>query len=129
MARQVVTAKGSSLENGATNFYAVHQDPETMAENVSQAFLGLSINCAKCHNHPLEKWTNDQYYAFANLFSRVKGKGWGGDGRNGDGKRVLYVEPRGELNQPRTRKTATAHTARWRTRRSERHSRPPRASG
>ncbi|MFN0127975.1 MAG: DUF1549 domain-containing protein, partial [Verrucomicrobiales bacterium] len=64
MVAELVTAKGSSVENGATNFYAVHQDPETMAENVSQAFLSLSINCAKCHNHPLEKWTNDQYYAF-----------------------------------------------------------------
>ena len=65
------------LENGATNFYALHQDPETMTENVSQAFLGLSIGCAKCHNHPLEKWTNDQYYAMANLFARVQAKGLG----------------------------------------------------
>ncbi|HIG26891.1 MAG TPA: DUF1553 domain-containing protein [Verrucomicrobiales bacterium] len=103
-ARKIVTARGSSLENGATNFYAVHQDPETMAENVSQAFLGLSINCAKCHNHPLEKWTNDQYYGFANLFSRVRAKGWGGDSRNGDGGRTLYVLPQGELIQPRTGK-------------------------
>lgn len=102
MARQLVTAKGSSTENGATNFYAVHQDPETMAENVSQAFLSLSINCAKCHDHPLEKWTNDQYYAFANVFSRVRAKGWGGDPRNGDGIRTVYVEPRGDLIQPRT---------------------------
>lgn len=104
MARQVVTAKGGSLENGATNFYAVHQDPETMAENVSQAFLSLSIGCAKCHDHPLEKWTNDQYYAFANIFSRVRAKGWGGDARNGDGVRTLYVELRGDLMQPRTGK-------------------------
>ncbi len=100
----LITAKGGSLENGATNFFAVHQDPETMAENVSQAFLSLSINCAKCHNHPLEKWTNDQYYSFANLFSRVRAKGWGGGGRNGDGVRTLYVEPRGDLMQPRTGK-------------------------
>ncbi len=102
--RQLITAKGSSVENGATNFFAVHQDPETMAENVSQAFLSLSINCAKCHNHPLEKWTNDQYYAFANLFSRVRAKGWGGDSRSGDGVRTLYVEDRGDLLQPRTGK-------------------------
>ncbi len=99
---EIVTAKGSSVEDGATNFFAVHQDPETMAENVSQAFLSLSINCAKCHNHPLEKWTNDQYYAFANLFSRVRAKGWGGDARSGDGKRTLYLESRGDLIQPRT---------------------------
>lgn len=104
LVRQVVTARGDSMENGATNFYAVHQEPETMAENVSQAFMSLSINCAKCHNHPLEKWTNDQYYAFANLFARVRVKGWGGDARNGDGKRTLFVASRGDLLQPRTGK-------------------------
>lgn len=102
--RQVVTAKGSSMQNGATNFFALHQSPEDMAENVSQAFLGLSIGCAKCHNHPLEKWTNDQYYSFANLFSRVRAKGWGGDSRNGDGKRTLVTATSGELIQPRTGK-------------------------
>ncbi|MCA9037252.1 MAG: DUF1553 domain-containing protein, partial [Planctomycetaceae bacterium] len=101
---QLVTSRGSSFENGATNFYALHQAPEDMAENVSQAFLGLSIGCAKCHNHPLEKWTNDQYYAFANLFSRVRGKGWGGDSRNGDGLRILVTASSGELVQPRTGK-------------------------
>ena len=98
----VLTSRGSSLENGATNYFAVHQDPEAMAENTSQAFLSLSIGCAKCHNHPLEKWTNDQYYAFANLFSRVRSKGWGGDSRSGDGQRTLFVDSRGELLQPRT---------------------------
>ncbi len=104
IAHKIVTAKGDSMKNGATNFYAVHQEPETMAENVSQVFMSLSINCAKCHNHPLEKWTNDQYYAFANLFSRVRAKGWGGDARSGDGSRTLFVESRGDLIQPRTGK-------------------------
>lgn len=103
-ARKIVTSTGGSIENGATNFFALHQDPENMAENVSQAFLGLSIACAKCHNHPLEKWTNSQYYSFANLFSRVRAKGWGGDFRSGDGVRTLYVVPTGELIQPLTGK-------------------------
>ncbi len=102
LVRELLTARGSSLENGSTNFFAVHQDPETMAENTAQAFLGLSIGCAKCHNHPLEKWTNDQYYAFANLFARVRAKGWGGDSRSGDGQRTLFVEAQGDLLQPRT---------------------------
>ena len=102
--REVLTSKGSSIENGATNFFALHQDPENMAENASQAFLGLSIACAKCHNHPLEKWTNDQYYAFANLFSRVRAKGWGGDARNGNGIRTVFLATKGELIQPITGK-------------------------
>ncbi|QDU40996.1 Bacterial Ig-like domain (group 2) [Maioricimonas rarisocia] len=102
--REVLTATGNSFENGATNFYALHQTPEDMTENACQAFLGLSIGCAKCHNHPLEKWTNDQYYGMANLFARVKAKGWGGESRNGDGLRTLYVVGSGELVQPRTGK-------------------------
>ncbi|MEM9703040.1 MAG: DUF1549 domain-containing protein, partial [Planctomycetota bacterium] len=101
-ARGVVTAKGSTFDNGAANFFALHQDPETMAETTSAAFLGMSIACAKCHDHPLEKWTNDQYYAFANLFGRVRGKGWGGDFRNGDGNRTVFVADEGDLIQPRT---------------------------
>ena len=100
--REIVTAQGHTMENGATNFYSLHQSPEEMSENVSQAFLGLSIGCAKCHNHPLEKWTNDQYYAMANLFSRVRAKGWGGDSRSGDGKRTVFVVDKGELLQPLT---------------------------
>lgn len=102
MVRDILTSRGSSIENGATNFFAIHQSPEEMTENACQAFLGLSIGCAKCHNHPLEKWTNDQYYAMANLFARVRAKGWGGDSRNGDGIRTVYVATDGELIQPTT---------------------------
>ncbi len=98
--QEVLTATGDSRDVGATNFYAIHQTPEDMTENASQAFMGLSIGCAKCHNHPLEKWTNDQYYAMANLFSRVRAKGWGGEPRNGDGIRTVYVASTGELVQP-----------------------------
>ncbi|MCA9087605.1 MAG: DUF1553 domain-containing protein [Planctomycetaceae bacterium] len=101
---EILTSTGSSHENGATNFFALNQTPEDMTENACQSFLGLSIGCAKCHNHPLEKWTNDQYYAMANLFSRVRAKGWGGESRNGDGLRTLYVVETGELVQPRTGK-------------------------
>lgn len=102
--REIVTAKGNTYDNGATNFYALHQDPLDMAETTSMAFLGMSIGCAKCHDHPLEKWTNDQYYGMANMFARVRGKGWGGDRRNGDGKREIFVATDGELIQPRTGK-------------------------
>ena len=98
--REVLTSTGGSLENGATNFFAINQSPEDMTENACQAFLGLSIGCAKCHNHPLEKWTNDQYYGLANMFARVRAKGWGGDFRSGDGQRVIYSDTQGELLQP-----------------------------
>jgi hypothetical protein len=93
--REIVTARGSTLENGAANFYAMHEDPQDMAENVSMAFLGMSIQCAHCHDHPLEKWTNDDYYGMANLFSRVRAK----DANDG---RIIFVADSGELIQPRT---------------------------
>ena len=102
--REILTATGDSFIEGETNFYALYETPEEMTENACQSFLGLSIACAKCHNHPLEKWTNDQYYAMANLFSRVRGKGWGGDRRGGDGRRTTFVIDSGELIQPRTGK-------------------------
>jgi Protein of unknown function (DUF1549)/Protein of unknown function (DUF1553) len=100
--RELVTARGSSLENGAANFYGIHEDPQDMAETVSMAFCGMSINCARCHDHPMEKWTNDDYYGMASLFARVRGKGWGGEINSGDGDRIIFVADSGELFQPRT---------------------------
>ena len=77
LVREILVATGESLENGATNFYALSQSPEDMTENASQAFLGLSIGCARCHNHPLEKWTNDQYYAHGQPVRPGQGQGLG----------------------------------------------------
>jgi hypothetical protein len=98
-ARKVMTATGSTLQNGAANFFVLHQDPPELAETASVAFLGMSINCAKCHNHPLEKWTNDQYYGMASLFARVRSKE-----APGDGNHTIYAVTSGEWVQPRTGK-------------------------
>ncbi len=95
--RSIVTATGSTLENGAANYQALHDDPVSLAETTTQAFLGMSINCARCHNHPMEKWTNDEYFGFANLFSRVRTKAGGGDG-----ERIVLVASAGDLDQPLT---------------------------
>ncbi|MHB8736929.1 MAG: DUF1549 and DUF1553 domain-containing protein, partial [Terriglobales bacterium] len=101
-ARRIVTAKGSTLENGAANFFVLHQDPPEMSETTTVAFLGMSINCARCHNHPLEKWTNDQYYAMANLYARVRLKT-----APGDGNTIVFEAAEGELVQPLTGKPRT----------------------
>ena len=93
--RKIITAQGSTLENGAGNFYVLHEDPRAMAETTTQAFLGMSINCAKCHNHPMEKWTNEQYYRFANLFARVRAKTG-----TGDGDEIIFVSGQGDIAQP-----------------------------
>ncbi len=71
---EVITANGSNFSDGPSNFYRTSRTPEDLTETVSQAFLGIRVQCAKCHNHPFEKWTQSDYYKFANLFSRVNRK-------------------------------------------------------
>jgi hypothetical protein len=78
LARAVLTATGPSTENPAVGYYIVtvgeHREAEKseVVASVAQAFLGTRIGCAQCHNHPLEKYTQDDYYHFAGFFSRIK---------------------------------------------------------
>ncbi len=95
-ARELLTASGSTLHNGAGNYYVLHRDVAELTETTAVTFLGMSITCARCHNHPMEKWTQDQYWGLANLFSRVTLK----DGeRNGE----VLIQPavRGNILHPR----------------------------
>ena len=62
---------GSTLDNGAANYFVLHKDVADLTESTAVTFLGMSVTCCRCHNHPLEKWTQDQYWALANLFCRV----------------------------------------------------------
>jgi hypothetical protein len=96
LARRVITAKGSTLSNGFANYYVLHRDPIDLTESSSMAFLGMSLTCARCHNHPLEKWTQDQYYGMANLFARVALK----DGAT-TGDVVVSAAPDGDIRHPR----------------------------
>ena len=95
-ARDIFTSSGSSRQNGALNYFVLHRDAIDLSENVTQAFLGQRLTCARCHNHPLEKWTQKQYYQFANLFARVGQK-------NGDaaGETVVFAKTAGDINHPR----------------------------
>jgi hypothetical protein len=94
--REIVTASGNTLENGAANYYVLHKETTELNENFSMAFLGMSITCARCHNHPLEKWTQKQYFQMANLFARV---GMKNGTRPGDVQ--VYTNPFGEVKLPR----------------------------
>jgi hypothetical protein len=95
-AREILTANGSTLEAGAANYFVLHKDVTELTESTSITFLGMSITCCRCHNHPLEKWTQDQYWSMANLFSRVALK-------NGDrsGEIVVQGLPFGDVPHPR----------------------------
>ncbi len=97
MVRELLTAQGSTLEAPATNFFHVEEDTKQLAENVAQAFLGLRIQCAQCHNHPFDRWTQDDYMGFAAFFARV-GRKPGGDPR----ERIVFDRGGGELKHPVT---------------------------
>lgn len=96
MAAEILTASGNTLKNGAANYYVLHKNPIDVTENVAMTFMGFSITCARCHNHPLEKWSQKDYYQMANLFSRIAVKN--GSDR---GDLIVYPARTGEINHPR----------------------------
>jgi len=71
-ARELVAARGSTYENPPANWYRANRDPVQRAENTARVFLGTQLNCAQCHNHPFERWTQDDYYSWAAVFARVE---------------------------------------------------------
>ncbi len=95
-AREIFLSSGSTRQNGVLNYFVLHKDPIEMSENATQAFLGQRITCARCHNHPLEKWTQTQYYQMANLFSRVGVKNGSAAGEN-----IVFAKASGDVLHPR----------------------------
>jgi len=96
MAREILTASGNSFENGPVNYYRLHRTPEELTETTLQAFMGMRIMCARCHNHPFEKWTQTDYYGVASFFPRVSYK----DGTQ-PGDLAVIPASRGEIDHPR----------------------------
>ncbi len=78
-ARQLLTATGSTYANPPANYYRRTRDPVDLGETTAQVFMGTRMLCAKCHNHPTERWTQDDYYSLAALFSGMTRKldDWG----------------------------------------------------
>lgn len=69
--RKVLTAKGSNKDNPAAAYFKILRDPASMMENTTHLFLGVRFNCNKCHDHPFERWTQDNYYQTAAYFAQV----------------------------------------------------------
>ncbi|GAA5507063.1 DUF1549 domain-containing protein [Novipirellula caenicola] len=69
--RQVLTASGSNNENPPASYFKVLRTPEDTMENTTHLFLGIRFNCNKCHDHPFERWTQDQYFELAAYFAQV----------------------------------------------------------
>jgi hypothetical protein len=105
--RQILTATGPSHTNPAANFFRVARDATNLAETTAQLFFGVRMQCAKCHNHPFERWTQDDYYSTAAFFVRVKQKKddrLPGANPNETVSEVIYHDRQGEITQPRTGK-------------------------
>jgi hypothetical protein len=74
LVRRVVGGLGSTWQNPPSSFYRTNRDPTTAAESVAQVFLGMRLQCARCHNHPFDAWTQDDYYGLAAFFSNIARK-------------------------------------------------------
>ncbi|MBX3748153.1 MAG: DUF1553 domain-containing protein [Verrucomicrobiae bacterium] len=73
-ARELLTARGSTYENPPASFYRSLRTVPTRAETVAQVFLGTRLGCAQCHNHPYDRWTQDDYHEWSAIFARIRYK-------------------------------------------------------
>jgi hypothetical protein len=96
VARELVTGGGDTRLEGPANFMMLANDPRDLAEHVGRIFLGARIACARCHAHPSDRWTQEDYHRFAAYFARVQ---------RDDG--VVRVASRGEVDHPKTGRAMT----------------------
>ncbi|MFO0945434.1 MAG: DUF1549 and DUF1553 domain-containing protein [Planctomycetota bacterium] len=98
---EIITAVGSPFQNGPANFFRVGGSAPDWAENAAQVFLGVRIQCARCHHHPFESISQADYYGLVAFFSRVGTKGSQEFGIfNND--TVVFVRDAGDTSHPRT---------------------------
>jgi hypothetical protein len=99
--REILLAQGSIYQNGQANFYKVSSQPTDLAETTAQVFLGIRLECAKCHQHPFESYSQTDYYGLAAFFTRVTTKrssDFGGFGND----TVVKLKTSGSIRHPRT---------------------------
>jgi hypothetical protein len=116
-AREILTASGSTLENPPAAYFKILREPAAAMENTTQLFLAVRFNCNKCHDHPFERWTQDQYYDLAAYFAQVgrkqdpqfAGKKIGGTAVEGARPlvEVIYDTGGGEVKHERTGEVVT----------------------
>lgn len=113
-ARELLTARGSTYKNPAANYYRALRNPTDRSEATAQLFLGARLRCAKCHNHPFDRWTQDEYYQFAALFDGIDYKIIENKRRDKHDKNQFIGEQEVQLIKerkfvdPRTKKAPTA---------------------
>jgi hypothetical protein len=103
MVEELVTAQGSIYTNGPANYFRVASTPDDLAETTAQVFMGVRLQCAKCHHHPFESYGQDDYYGLAAYFARIRTKASDEFGLFGR-EQVIFVAGNGEVRQPRSGK-------------------------
>ena len=99
-ARDLLTGLGNTVHKPAANFYRIARTPEEAAESAAQVFMGLRMQCAKCHNHPFEAITQNDYFGLAAYFARVEFKGT----QFGLDDEIVTLSPNREIQNPKTRR-------------------------
>jgi len=103
--RELLTATGDPQWNPPVTWYREVVGVESLAEDTAQLFLGVRIQCARCHHHPYDHWGQEDYYSFAAFFSRIEKKEMGIEHPSGTRDRRLFHQPGiAQLEHPRTRK-------------------------
>ncbi len=102
--RALVTARGSTFRDGATTMFRDRRSPDEIVTMVSQLFLGTRLECAKCHQHPFERYGQEDFYSLAAFFSRVGYRGTGLSPPISGGEEFVTLADRGEVRHPLTGK-------------------------
>ncbi|XZE18357.1 DUF1549 and DUF1553 domain-containing protein [Pirellulaceae bacterium SH449] len=100
--RDLLTAQGSTWRNGATTFFRDRREPEEITSVVSQLFLGVRLECAKCHQHPFEVYGQSDFYGIASYFSRIGHKGVGLSPPISGSEEIFFAKTSGNVKHPIT---------------------------
>lgn len=98
---EIITASGSQAENPPAVWYRTVRKTPEYVESIAQAFLGVRVQCAQCHHHPTERWSQTDYYGLAASFSRVGRKGGFADAEVPTDE-IIFLKDQGEVIHPRT---------------------------
>jgi hypothetical protein len=98
---EILTATGSQETNPPTVWYRTVRTTKDYVDSVSQAFLGVRVQCAQCHHHPAERWSQDDYYGLASVFARAGRKGGFADAEVPTNE-IIYLADEGQVVHPRT---------------------------
>ena len=100
--RELITARGSTWRNGAATLFRDRRSPDELTPLVSQLFLGIRLECAKCHHHPFEKWGQTDFFSFAAYFARLGRKGSGLSPPISGGEEIIMTRASGTVSHPLT---------------------------